>query len=73
MATGSKLNPLMVLQARAEARALLHAAGEFTIEEATEPLYCYAIESGLVVELGIARVRDIIEVEFGVDDDEAVP
>jgi hypothetical protein len=54
----------MLLQALAEARALLHEVGEFTYEEATDPLYCYAIESGLAAELGIARVRDIIEAEF---------
>ena len=53
-----------MLQARAEARAYLHAIGEFDFEEATEPLYCYAIECGLVAELGLERVREVIEAEF---------
>jgi len=64
MANARELNPLLVLQARAEARAYLHAAGEFDLEQATEPLYRYAISSGIVSEFGMESVSAIIRDAF---------
>lgn len=37
-----RVPPLLVLQARAEARYLLYLAGEFDLGEATDPLLAYA-------------------------------
>ena len=65
MAIDGKPTPLQVFKARAEARAILYRAGDFTFEEATEPLYAYAIESGLIADLGMQYITDIIDGEFG--------
>jgi hypothetical protein len=56
--------PLRILQARAEARAYLWAAGEFTLDEALEPLYAYAIESGIASEYGTDQVAIMIDTAF---------
>jgi hypothetical protein len=58
------MNPLLVLQARAEARALLFGACEFDLEEAMHPLYAFAIEQGLVNEFGMDTVSNIIRRAF---------
>lgn len=44
--------PLLVLQARAEARALLYDAGVFELERAIQPLMQFALDSGIVDEIG---------------------
>jgi hypothetical protein len=45
--------PLLVLQARAEARAILYAAGEYQcIEDAVAPLLDDAIAAGLTDQTG---------------------
>jgi hypothetical protein len=56
--------PLLVLQARAEARALLYGASEFDLEEALEPLFLYAIDSGITHEFGVDTVMAIIRAAF---------
>src|SRR5262249_12437389 len=50
-------SPLCVLVARAEARALLYAAGEFDLPDAVDPLQAFAAESGLLDEIGQDAVR----------------
>jgi hypothetical protein len=57
--------PLLALQARAEARALLYQCCEFeTIEQALAPLFADAVDLGLVDELGEAAIKAIIEAPF---------
>ena len=63
-----RLSPIKVLQARAETRAYLYFAGQFDFETAIEPLYIYAIETGLSLSLA----REIIRAAFDVFDDELV-
>jgi hypothetical protein len=58
--------PLLVLQARAEARAILYAAGEYeSIEEAFAPLLQHALDNGLVDEIGADTVYNIASKPFG--------
>jgi hypothetical protein len=56
------MNPLLALQARAEARAMLYAANEFDLEEALAPLLRYAVKSGVADAIGgeaaFAIIRD---------------
>jgi hypothetical protein len=54
------LPPINVLRARAEARAVLFAAGVFPIEEAMQPLLVYAEQSGLIKQFGQAVVESVI-------------
>jgi hypothetical protein len=58
--------PMLVLQLRAEARAILacHAEYDNIIEQALAPLFDHALASGLVDELGEAAVKAIIEAPF---------
>jgi hypothetical protein len=56
--------PLEILQVRTHARVILYAAGELDLEAATEPLYSYAIKSGLAAELGPDVVQAIILSNF---------
>jgi hypothetical protein len=59
--TAHPVPPMLVLRARAEARALLYAHGKFgNLDEATNPLRRYAIKSGLLEMLGRERVEAII-------------
>lgn len=58
------LPPMLVLQARAEARALLYGACEFDLEEAITPLMRYANDSGIVDQIGADRAFAIIKMEF---------
>jgi hypothetical protein len=60
------VSPFHILRARAEARAILFGAGEFTFGEAIDPLFEYAIAAGLIDLLGPAVVEDIIIDAFGV-------
>jgi hypothetical protein len=59
------MNPLLILQARAEARAMLYAANEFDLEEALAPLLRYAVKSGVADEIGgeatFAIIRDVFK------------
>jgi hypothetical protein len=56
--------PLLVLLARAEARAILYAACEFDLEEAVAPLTRYALDSGIVNEIGAERAYAIVKMAF---------
>jgi hypothetical protein len=58
------MSPLLILQARAEARAALYGAGEFDLEKALAPLLSYALNSGVVEELGAERSFAIIKTAF---------
>lgn len=54
-----------VLQARAEARALLYRLGEFSdLEEAIAPLLQFALDSGLTDKIGEDGAFAIIEAAF---------
>jgi hypothetical protein len=54
-------HPILVLRARAEARAMLYGFGEFSdIEQATEPLRLYAVRAGILDMLGREAVEIII-------------
>ena len=44
-------NLLLILQRRAEARAILFFAGEFDLYEALEPLFAFANTSGILDEI----------------------
>jgi hypothetical protein len=57
-------SPLCVLIARAEARTLLYAAGEFDLPDAVDPLQSFAVESGLVDEIGQDAVQAILTAAF---------
>ena len=61
---GAPLSPLLVLQVRAEARAILFAACEFDLERAVVPLMRYALASGVVDEIGAERAYAIIRIAF---------
>lgn len=50
--------PLLVLQARAEARAILYGASLFDdLDEATGPLFAYAVDNGIAEQVAVAIVR----------------
>jgi hypothetical protein len=58
--------PLLVLQACAEARAILFDLGEFaSLDEATTPLVDFAYKSGVVEQIGWGAVRQLIAAAFG--------
>src|SRR5262245_57791397 len=57
-------SPLAVFVARAEARALLWAAGELDLHDAVDELQAAAVRAGLVAELGQDRVQDIMVEAF---------
>lgn len=60
-------SPLMILHARAEARAILFRAGDYPcLREATAPLIKYAHDSGIVAQIGIDAVRNIIAADFDI-------
>lgn len=56
--------PLLVLQARAEARAILFAAGELTLQDAVDGCQQYAEASGLLAEIGQDKVQEIMAQAF---------
>jgi hypothetical protein len=54
------VSPLLVLRARAEARAILYGEDQLTFEEAVHPLRIYAIRIGLLDQLGHEIVEAVI-------------
>jgi hypothetical protein len=59
--TAHHVPPILILRARAEARAMLYGFGEFSdIEQATEPLRLYAVRAGILDMLGREAVEIII-------------
>jgi hypothetical protein len=56
--------PLLVLQARAEARALLYATCEFNLEAAIQPLLQYALDRGVIDKVGADGAFGIIKQAF---------
>jgi hypothetical protein len=58
------IDPVAVFTARAEARALLYAAGEFDLHEAVDKLQADAERSGLVAAIGQDQVQRIITEAF---------
>src|SRR5262245_7100866 len=62
----ANVSPFLVLQARAEARAILWAAGEYAdVDEALAPLRAYAVDSGVVEQIGADASWAIINSAFG--------
>ena len=60
-----KINPLLALKLRAEARELLfHCAAYATIGDAIDPLVKDACDAGLIERYGAATVWKIIETAF---------
>jgi len=59
-----KPNAVMVLQARAQARALLYQHGQLELEEAVTVLWRAAEESGLLDKYGEEQVTKIIRTAF---------
>jgi hypothetical protein len=60
---------MLVLLARAEARAILYAAGEYQcIEDAIAPLLDYAYDSGVLDNLGEEEVCAIVKTAFGLEE-----
>jgi hypothetical protein len=57
---------LRILEERAQARALLFAAGEFggNLERAIAPLWHWAQQLGLVEQVGETTIKAIIESPF---------
>jgi hypothetical protein len=51
------VDPVVVFVARCEARAMLYAAGEYTLHEAVDVLQTDAESSGLVELIGIDEVQ----------------
>jgi hypothetical protein len=58
------MSPLLILQARAEARAALYRASEFDLEQAIAPLLRYTLEAGVIAEIGAERAFAIIKTAF---------
>ena len=60
-----QVNLLRVLQARAEARAMLLDAGWFdSFDAAAAPLLRWALDCGLVEHVGAAGVQAIVDTAF---------
>jgi hypothetical protein len=60
------MNPLLILQARSEARALLFKTAEYQdLGEAITPLLVYAHETEIDEEIGATAVLAIIKDAFG--------
>lgn len=57
-------SPLLVLQARAEARAMLYAVGELSLQDAVDGCQQAAEAYGLVAEVGQDKVQEIIAEAF---------
>lgn len=69
----TRVDPMVALQALAEARALLFAAGEYgadgagakgAAEEALGPLFQWAAAKGLVRKYGERAIKKILEAPF---------
>ena len=64
----AQVQPLLVLQARAEARSILYADGDYVdMAEAIKPLMAYAFEAGIVDQIGAERAHAIIKQAFADD------
>jgi hypothetical protein len=61
-----RVDPVAVFIARAEARALLFAAGEFDLHEAVDKLQVDAGRDGLVAAIGQDEVQRIITEAFAI-------
>jgi hypothetical protein len=59
-----RIDPNLVLRARAEARALLWQAGEFDLHEAVDVLQRDAERDGLITAIGQDAVQAIITEAF---------
>jgi hypothetical protein len=59
------VKPADVFRARAEARAMLFAAGEIALHEAVDSLQDAAVESGLVDLIGQDAVQRLLANAFG--------
>jgi hypothetical protein len=55
---------LLILQARAEARAKLYETSEFDLEEALAPLLAHALDAGVVDDIGAEGAFAIIRQAF---------
>lgn len=62
-----KVAPIRVLRERAEARAILFWAGEFTLGDALDPLFDYATKTGLIKMFGLEAMQQIIHDAFGIE------
>jgi hypothetical protein len=61
----NRVDSIDVLELRAWARVLLLAEGEIeSVAEAVDPLQAFAIASGLVAEIGVDAVQQIIAKQF---------
>jgi hypothetical protein len=58
------VDPVDAFRERAEARAMLYAAGEYTLIEAVDALQLAAEASGLVAAIGQAAVQQIMSNAF---------
>jgi hypothetical protein len=66
-----RIDPILVLKARAEARALLWQAGHFDLQEAVDVLQAAAERDGLVDKIGQDAIQTIIAEAFAaVSEDE---
>jgi hypothetical protein len=61
---GIRIDPLAVFVARAEARAMLWAAGELDLHTAVDELWAAAVRDGLVGKLGADRVQQLLADSF---------
>jgi hypothetical protein len=61
----ARVDPFKVFIARAEARALLYAIGEFSLHESVDVLQRDAERDGLVAQLGEDCIQGIIASAFG--------
>jgi hypothetical protein len=59
-----RIDPITVFIARAEARAMLYAAGEFDLHTAVDVLQADAERDGLVAAIGQDEVQRIIAEAF---------
>jgi len=64
------VSPLLVLRARAEARAILVASGDVEFDQAIYGLMQWAIDAGLLEQLGEDAIIEIILDPFRRHDDE---
>lgn len=58
------IDPVDVFRARADARALLWRAGEYTLHEAVDVLQADAQRQGLVAKIGQDAVQEILAAAF---------
>jgi hypothetical protein len=58
------VDPVDAFRARAEARAMLYGAGEYTLIEAVDQLQIDAERTGLVALIGPDRVQEILSTAF---------